>query len=313
MRVTRRPRRSIVAALVILAPLAGGPWGPHPTAGALGVPDRAGDTGATSRISGDRIVTTITGRRTTSGSGRRVVRSYWVTYTAAQIAYILQVASVTPRLSEHPVIREFTLRSIAGTADDLTIQYRVVDGRATADLRIVDLASTATSAWSRQMVTVVPPLRPTLTPPGGLAVPVTQPVFVSYTPTEWGRVVERTLSSGGVSARVRAWPVRFEARSGDPAALGQVVRCSGPGRPFDPRDPASPAHQSRRPGTCTLSYRSRTGVPGRPVAWVGDVTVWWWAEWSTDGRTWRPLGEIPRLTPLPRAVREVPTALAARP
>lgn len=163
------------------------------------------------------------------------------------------------------------------------------------------------------MVTVVPPLRPTLSPPAGITVPVSQPVFVSYSAAEWGRVVERTLNGNGVSARVRAWPSRFEVRSGDPVAIGQVLGCAGRGRTFDPLDPASPAQQSRRPGTCALTYRSRTGVPGRPAAWVGDVTVWWWAEWSTDGRTWRPLGEIPRLTPLPRSVREVPTALESRP
>ncbi len=284
-----------------------------PAAGADPSPRRAGDSGATSRISGDRIITTIFGQRTSSTGRSRTVTSYWVTYTAAQVAYILQVASTTPRIAEQPVVREFLERSIAGTADDLTIQYRVVDGRATGELRLVPVTSTAASSWSRQMVTVVPPLRPTLSPPAGITVPVSQPVFVSYSAAEWGRVVERTLNGNGVSARVRAWPSRFEVRSGDPVAIGQVLGCAGRGRTFDPLDPASPAQQSRRPGTCALTYRSRTGVPGRPAAWVGDVTVWWWAEWSTDGRTWRPLGEIPRLTSLPRSVREVPTALESRP
>lgn len=275
--------------------------------------DRAGDGGATSRISGDRIITTIFGQQSGSRRRGRVITSSWVTFTATQVAYLLQVASVDPAVAGHPAIRDYGARAVAGTADDLSIQYRVVNGRANGEVRLVSISATAASGWSRQMVTVVPPLRPTLSPPGGLAVPVSQPVFISYTPQVWGQVVQRTLSSNGVTARVRAWPVRFEARSGDPAAVGQVTRCPGRGQAYDPGDPASPAQQARRPGVCTLPYRSRTGIPGRPSSWIGDVTVWWWAEWSTDGRRWRPLGEIPRLTALPRAVRDVPTALEARP
>jgi hypothetical protein len=220
---------------------------------------------------------------------------------------------VRPDIAGHPVVRQLADRAAAGAVDDLSVQYRVLDGRATGEVRIVSVAPGTTSTWSSQMVTVLPALRATLSPPGGLTVPVGEPVFVSFAPPVWNQVVDRTLVSRGRTARVRAWPVRFEVRTGDPASVGEVLRCTGAGRPFDPLDPRSPARQAVGPGSCAVTYRSRTGVPGRPDAWLGDITVWWWAEWTTDGRSWRPLGEIPKLTLLRRSVGEVRTQLESRP
>ncbi|MFZ4433915.1 MAG: hypothetical protein ACOYOQ_12045 [Microthrixaceae bacterium] len=282
-----------------------------PTAGNAGA---AGDGGASSRISGDgRIITTIFGSGSSSGRRTTSVRAYWATFSAAQVAYLLQVASVRPDIAGHPVVRQLADRAAAGAVDDLSVQYRVLDGRATGEVRIVSVAPGTTSTWSSQMVTVLPALRATLSPPGGLTVPVGEPVFVSFAPPVWNQVVDRTLVSRGRTARVRAWPVRFEVRTGDPASVGEVLRCTGAGRPFDPLDPRSPARQANGAGSCAVTYRSRTGVPGRPDAWLGDITVWWWAEWTTDGRSWSPLGEIPKLTLLRRSVGEVRTQLESRP
>ena len=305
----RRPRRVaavVTAALIGFGTVLAGP--------STDTSSAAGDGGASSRISGDgRIITTIFGSGGTGGRRTTSVRAYWSTFSAAQIAYLLQVASVDPVVAGHPVVRQLADRAAAGTVEDVSIQYRVLDGRATGEVRLVTVTPGSTSAWSSQMVTVLPGLRATVSPPGGLPVPVGEPVFVSYTPSVWQQVVDRTLTSRGVSARVRAWPVRFEVRTGDPATIGEVLRCPGRGRPFDPASPRSPARQSAEPGACTVSYRSRTGVPGRPDAWLGDVTVWWWAEWTTDGRRWRPLGEIPKLSLLRRSVGEVRTRLESRP
>ena len=282
-----------------------------PTAGNAGA---AGDGGASSRISGDgRIIITIFGSGSSGGRRTTSVRAYWATFSAAQVAYLLQVASVRPDIAGHPVVRQLADRAAAGAVDDLSVQYRVLDGRATGEVRIVSVAPGTTSTWSSQMVTVLPALRATLSPPGGLTVPVGEPVFVSFAPPVWNQVVDRTLVSRGRTARVRAWPVRFEVRTGDPASVGEVLRCTGAGRPFDPLDPRSPARQANGAGSCAVTYRSRTGVPGRPDAWLGDITVWWWAEWTTDGRSWRPLGEIPKLTLLRRSVGEVRTQLESRP
>jgi len=274
----------------------------------------AGDGGAASSVTGDgRIITTIFGPRTRGGGRTSTVRSYWVTLSASQFAYVLQVVSTRPDLAATPVMDELRARIAAGYVDGIALQYRVLDGRPTGEVRIIDTQQTTSSAWSRQMVTALPALRPTITPPASLTIPIGEPVFFSYTPTVWGQVVDRTLTAYGITARVRAWPVRFDVRSGDPAAVGQILRCPGRGRPFDPLDPAGPPVQARRADACTLTYRSGTGAFGRPEAWVGDITVTWWAEWTTDGRRWLPLGEIPKLSLIRRPVREVLTDLESVP
>lgn len=314
MRVSRTAHRRSWRAAAALAAALVGLAVPGPGAGTASA---AGDGGASSRISSDgRIITTIFGSGSGRGSGGRrttSVRAYWSTFSAAQVSYILQVASVDPAVAGHPIVRELAARAAAGTIDDITVQYRVLDGRATGEVRLVPATPGSTLSWSSQMVTVLPGLRATFSPPGGLPVPVGEPVFISFAPAVWNQVVDRTLTSRGVSARVRAWPVRFEVRTGDPATVGQVLRCPGAGRAFDPTVPRTPARQSVEPGVCSVTYRSRTGGPGRPDAWLGDITVWWWAEWTTDGRRWWPLGEIPKLSLLRRSVSEVRTQLEARP
>ena len=283
-------------------------FGAPPPAGA------AGDGGAASSVTGDgRIITTIFGPRTGGGGRSSTVRSYWVTLSASQFAYVLQVVSTRPDLGVTPIMEELRARIAGGYVDGIALQYRVLDGRPTGEVRIIDTQQTTSSTWSRQMVTSLPALRPTITPPASLTIPIGEPVFFSYTPDVWGQVVDRTLTAYGVTARVRAWPIRFEVRSGDPATVGRILHCPGRGRPFDPRDPASPPAQARRADSCTLIYRSGTGAFGRPDAWVGDITVTWWAEWTTDGRRWLPLGEIPTLSLIRRPVREVLTDLESAP
>ena len=48
---------------------------------------------------------------------------------------------------------------------------------------------------------------------------------------------------------------------------------------------------------------------GRRDRWYGDVTVVWQAEWTTDGVTWRSLGNIPKVSLFTRRVRAVTTAV----
>jgi hypothetical protein len=64
------------------------------------------------------------------------------------------------------------------------------------------------------------------------------------------------------------------------------MTCAGPGRGYDPASTRSPASQAEDPASCTIAYRTVTGVAGRRDAWVGDVTVIWRAEWTVDGTTW---------------------------
>jgi hypothetical protein len=158
------------------------------------------------------------------------------------------------------------------------------------------------------MITTLPPLPRVTSPPSGAEVVVGEPVFVSFADEVWSTVVDRTLTAGGITARVRAHPVRFSVRSGDPADLRSVT-CDGPGRPYDPDDPASPRRQARRPGTCAVAYRTATDVRGRRDRWYGDVTVVWRAEWTTDGVTWRSLGEIPQISLMTRRVGTAGTAI----
>jgi hypothetical protein len=93
--------------------------------------------------------------------------------------------------------------------------------------------------------------------------------------------------------------------SGEPGV--EPVVCAGPGRPFIPGG-APPEVQAAAPGACAHTYRSRTGVLGRPALWPGRVTVAWALTFSSPTGT----GVLPSVTKsadLPRAVDEVQTVV----
>jgi hypothetical protein len=279
------------------------------TAGAVG------DGGASSHVSRDgRIITSIIlGRTVPAGRGGPGSSTYWLTLTDAEIGFLLDILAAHPELADAPVFVALQPLLADGASGTVDLQVLVAGGRATTQVRAVPAPPGDARAMARRMVTELPPLVPTISPPGDVAVPVREPVFVSFTGAEWSRRVDRSLTAGAVTARVRARPVAFTVSSGDPSEAGRQRRCDGPGRPFAADDTASPSAQARRPGTCALSYSTATGVQGRRDRWYGDVTVVWRAEWTTDGVTWRSLGDIPRITVLPRRVRALATDIESGP
>jgi hypothetical protein len=304
--VTRWSRCAIAAALTLVVAVAGsfpGSW--------AGVAAAAGDGGASSRVTRDgRIITSILlGRRVRPTRGGPTERTYWLTLSDAEIGFLLDVVASRPELASTPlfVALEPLLADSRGGSVDL--QILLVDGRATTQVRAVPAPPGVARALARRMVTELPALDITMSPPMGVVVPVGEPVFLSFDPRVWSTVVDRSLTAGGVTARVRARPVSFRASSGDPSEAYVEHRCPGPGRAFDRDDPASPATQARRSDACVLTYDTATGVQGRRDRWYGDHTVIWRAEWTTDGVTWRSLGDIPRITVFTRQVRTVTTSI----
>ena len=304
MSARRSPARAVVASIIVVATLSAG-WATADVGGA------AGDGGASSHVTRDgRIITSILlGRPTGTGRGGPGPSTYWLTLSDADVGFLVHVAAAHPELVDAPLFVAIEPFLAGGTSGDIDVQVLVRDGRLTAEVRSVPAPPGAARALARRMVTELPPLPPTITPPASVAVPVREPVFVSFTPEAWATVVDRSLTAGGVTARVRARPVAVRLSSGDPAQVGRVERCNGPGRPYQPGDPAAPAAQARRPDACSVTYATPTGVLGRRDRWYGDYTVIWRAEWTTDGVTWRSLGDIARVTLFARQVRALSTSI----
>ncbi|UDY35414.1 hypothetical protein [Dermatobacter hominis] len=270
----------------------------------------AGDGAASSRVTRDgRIITSIlTGGTIRPRGGGAAPRTVWLTLTDAELAYLLQLVSLDPTF-DSPLLDVLLPLAEAAPAQGADVQIRITDGRFDGTARLVPAEATAApQVLARRMITTLPALPRATSPPVGAGVVVGEPVFTSFTDEVWATEVDRTLTAGGVTARVRAHPVGFTVRSGDPEDH-RTVTCSGPGRPYDPDDPASARRQARRPGACTMAYRSATGVDGRRDRWYGDVTVIWRAEWTTDGATWRSLGDIPQISVVARRVTTASTAI----
>ena len=288
-----------VAALAVWMPVVG----PGSPAGA------ADGSGASSRVTRDgRIITSIINRTPIRYTGRgNAPTTYWLTLTDGELAFILALAAVDPTL-------ETTFTDVIAALADAgpvaaEVQIQVTRGLFTGAVRSVPTDPGAPAqVLARRMITSLPALRPVVSPPVGTAAVIGEPVFTSFDRATWDSVVDRTLTAGAVTARVRARPVSFTVRSGDPADF-RAVTCDGPGRPFDADDPASPGRQAARAGTCALVYRTVTGNEDRRDRWYGSVTVVWRAEWTTDGITWRSLGDIPQISVLGRQVVPATTAL----
>lgn len=281
----------------------------------------SGDGGASSRVVGrGDIVTTIVGWRLGARVPARrgaAPRCRWVTMQDAQIEW-LAAASSRRVLAEgiHPVLDSVRAHLERGDLPDGDLQVRVCRGIA-VDLRFVPSsagpgAEGTVQRLHRRMITRLPVPEPVWSPPPDVAVPLGQPVFLSIPPQRW-QPVEASLTVDGVTATVRARPVRVRAMSGDPT--GRPVVCDGPGTPFDPGARRSVRSQASAPGACVLRYRTASlppsaGAPSEP--WIGTVTVLWEAEWREDGGEWISLGTIPRTRLFDRRAREVLTTIESR-
>ena len=306
MRTRTAPiRRSAVAAVLCTAVTVAG----------LAMPAQvgaAGDGSATSRVTRDgRIITSIVNRTPIRYSGKGTAPStYWLTLSDAELQFVLALAAADPTL-DNMFTAVLDAMSDSGAEAFSDIQIRITRGSWDGTARAVPTdRNAAPQVLARRMVTHLPPLRATVSPPPAAPAIIGEPVFTSFDAERWSTTVDQTLSSGGVTARVRAHPVSFTVRSGDPTD-SRAVTCKGRGLPFNPDDQASPARQARRPGACAVTYRTTTGVKGRRDRWYGDLTVVWRAEWTTDGTTWRSLGDIPQISVFSRSVRPATTAIEA--
>jgi hypothetical protein len=141
------------------------------------------------------------------------------------------------------------------------------------------------------------------TPAEGVAAIVGVPVFVAV--TNWTGVVSDASCAGGMCVTVTAEP-QLVVGSGEPGS--GPLRCSGPGSVYSPRQGA-PADQAAAPGVCALVYQRRTGIEGRPEAWLGSVSVTWTVTWTSSTGDAGVLVPVTLSAALPRAVEEVQTVL----
>jgi len=270
-----------------------------------------GDGSASSRVTRDgRIITSIlTGRPIRYRGKGEAPTTYWITIGDVELSELLQLFSLRPDLADAPIIRALRPAIEAGPNGDVDVQLEVTRGRLTGASRLVPTPTASPAqVLAGRMVTLLPSLPTTVSPPAATPVVIGEPVFFSFVDQAWSTRVDRSLTAAGVTARVRAWPVSFTVHGGDPAD-GRAVTCRGPGRAYDPTSPSSPGRQARNSDACAVIYRSVTGVDGRRDRWYGDVTVLWRAEWSTDGVNWASLGIIPRISVFARSVREADTSL----
>lgn len=302
---SRALRRSAVALLLAVAIAVTGSAYPG-DAGA------AGDGSATSRVTRDgRIITSIVNRTAIRYTGRGPApTTYWLTLSDAELQFVLALAAADPTL-DNMFTTVLDAMADGGPESFSDVQIRITRGVWDGTARAVPTDVNAPpQVAARRMITRLPPLRPTVTPPPPTVAVIGEPVFTSFDAALWNATVDQTLSSGGITARVRAHPVSFSVRSGDPADP-RTVTCNGRGAPYRPDDPATPARQAKRAGTCAITYRTTTGVKGRRDRWYGSLTVVWRAEWTTDGVTWRSLGDIPQVSVFGRSVRPATTSIEA--
>lgn len=140
-------------------------------------------------------------------------------------------------------------------------------------------------------------------PADGVPAIVGMPVFVQV--TNWTGVVTMQ-ECAGFCVTVTAVPsLTFNPGEVDAPA----VACAGPGTAYLPDGPPA-QEQARADGACTYTYGLRTGVPGRPPAWSGSVSVTWAITWSATTGASGALTPVTRSADLPRAVEEVQTVVS---
>ena len=140
-------------------------------------------------------------------------------------------------------------------------------------------------------------------PADGVPAIVGMPVFVEV--TNWTGVVT-VQECAGFCVTVRAVPsLTFHPGEVD----ASPVACTGSGTAYLPDGPPA-EEQALADGACSYAYRLRTGVPGRPPAWSGSVSVTWAITWSATTGASGTLAPVTRSTDLPRAVEEVQTVVS---
>src|SRR5690606_28229728 len=134
-------------------------------------------------------------------------------------------------------------------------------------------------------------------PPQGVAAIVGLPVFVHV--TNWTGVVT-AQECAGFCVTVSATP----ALTFHPGETGaSAVDCAGAGTVYEP-GAAAPDEQAAGEGACTHRYALRTGIPERPHAWSGSVSVTWTITWTATNGASGTLPSVTRTTVLERSVEE---------
>lgn len=173
-------------------------------------------------------------------------------------------------------------------------QYRWVQRGPTA-------AELAQAARGR-LADVLPAPVVVASPPRDVAAIVGVPVFVAL--ENWSGSVSESACAGGLCVTVTALPTLWF----DPAEPGAAaVACSEGGTLHV--EGADPFAEAAVAGACVHQYTMRTGVEGRPAAWLGAVWVEWSLGWSASDGQSGTLPMVVRSTDLPRAVDEVQTVV----
>lgn len=139
-------------------------------------------------------------------------------------------------------------------------------------------------------------------PAEGVAAIVGVPVFVQV--TNWTGVVT-AQECAGFCVTVRAVP----SLTFNPGEAGaSAVACAEAGTAYMPDGPP-PTDQAAVEGACSYTYGLRTGVPDRPAAWPGSVTVTWTITWTATTGASGALSPVTRSADLPRSVEELQTVV----
>lgn len=274
-----------------------------------------GGTGASS--SGDTIISQILGSPAGSSPRGRgdAPRCHWQTLTDRGTLFIFHVAASLPELTDAPLFNAIDPYLGDGGSDGLDIQVRFCDGVAQtsdADVRAVPTQITTATSISQarsRMLTRLPPPEPLVSPGLNARVLVNQPVFHSIRRTQWSSTVQETLSANTDTVDVRASPASVELASLEGRAGERVVRCEGPGTPFDPTVAATVEAQAADPNACVLRYTRPTGSYGNRDQWYGYVLMNWDGEYRINGGPWTPLDGLFSVRFFGRRVRELGTII----
>jgi hypothetical protein len=309
-RPTHRRRSLLATVAVVSVAVTLGPLRPA-VAGATG--GGSGSAGASGR--GSTIISSILwGGRTRGGSsGREVPPCAWRTLDELDVVFLVHVATSVPELQDAALFRALQPWLDGGLAPGLELQVLFCDGEPRTDQvrarpTVVGATEVATAA-RRQLVTRLPPPALQTSPPLGAAALVNHPVFAWVDPGQWSAPVSGTVSAGGTTVEVEAVAVALELVGGEADSGGRVVRCEGPGTPWQPSSQLSVEAQAAAPGACVLRYARLTGVQGRRSSWTGYAKLDWQGRYRVDGGPWQPLGPLFSLRIFTRSVREAPTRI----
>jgi hypothetical protein len=225
-----------------------------------------------------------------NGGGGPPPTCYWVTI---------------PDINDDPAIyADFDLQVPPPGAEVIWQSWECSDGAVTFNFRWIfeptpgDVATEVRARIEGQLPAPVVTASPAL----GAASIIGVPTFVAV--ANWAGAVTDSGCAGAICVTVTATPaVRFTP--GEPGAA--AVSCAGGGTTFNRSIP--PKDQAELAGACAHTYRSRTGVDGRPAEWPGTVAVSWSISWQANNGQTGVLPSITRSTALPRAVQEVQTVV----